>query len=315
MEGKAIRKPSNRSSVKRVLKGVSKHWILYVLVSFPIAYLIIFKYVPMIGIQIAFKNYRVTDGIWGSKFVGLKYFRDFFSSPQFWIVLKNTLGLSIFSLIVSFPMAILLALMINEVSSVAYRKTIQMVTYAPYFISTVVLVAILMQFTSIRGGLINQIIGLFGVEPINFFGKSECFKPMYVWSGVWQTTGYSSIIYISVLAGVDPTLYEAASIDGASRFKKVVHIDFPSIVPTAIILLIVNVGQIMNVGFEKVYLMQTPLNLDSSEIISTLAYKIGLGGAQFSYSTAIDLFNSIINIILLITINKIARKTSDTSLW
>lgn len=307
--------PVGRLAGPKLAKTFKKHWFLYLIVAVPLLYALIFKYIPMIGIQIAFKNYRVTEGIFGSKWVGFQHFESFFSSPGFWDILKNTLGLSVYSLAVSFPLSIILAIMVNEVSSARFKKTVQMITYAPYFISTVVLVAMLMEFTSIRGGLINNIINLFGIEPINFFGESKYFKSLYVWSGVWQTIGYSSIIYIAALAGVDPTLYEAATIDGASRFQKILYVDIPSILPTAIILLIVNAGQIMNVGFEKVFLMQTPLNLDSSEIIATYAYKIGIVSGQFSFSTAIDLFNSIINLILLVTLNKISRKVSETSLW
>lgn len=306
---------NRRSVMQKTAKNVKKHWFLYLLVSVPLLYTFIFKYIPMIGIQIAFKNYRVTEGIFGSKWVGLQHFKAFFSSPNFADILLNTLGLSVYSLAVSFPLAILLAIMVNEVSGTRFKKTVQMVTYAPYFISTVVLVAMLMEFTSIRGGLINNIIGVFGIEPINFFGESTYFKSLYVWSSIWQTMGYSSIIYIAALAGVDPTLYEAATIDGASRLQKIVYVDIPSILPTAIILLIVNAGQIMNVGFEKVFLMQTPLNLDASEIIATYAYKIGMVSGQFSFSTAIDLFNSVINLILLVTLNKISRKAGETSLW
>lgn len=269
----------------------------------------------MIGIQIAFKNYRVVDGIFGSPWVGFEHFETFFNYPGCWDIIRNTFVVSIYGLIVSFPAAIILALMINEVSHTLFKKSVQFITYAPYFISTVVMVAMLLDFTHLRGGLINEFIGLFGIEPINFFGIAEWFPTLYVFSGVWQTTGYASIIYIAALSGVDPTLYEAARIDGASRMQKLIYIDIPSILPTAIILLIVNVGQTMNVGFEKVFLMQTPLNMDTAEVIATYSYSVAMESGQFSYSTAISLFNSIINMTLLLVVNKIARKTSETSLW
>lgn len=295
--------------------SIKRNWFLYLMLMIPLVYIIVFKYMPMVGLQIAFKNYRVSQGIFGSQWVGFNYFKLFFTSPNFITVVKNTLLLSVTNIAISFPFAVVFAIMVNEVNSKRYQKAVQLISYAPYFISTVVLVAMLIDFTNIYTGLINTIIGWFGIDAINFFGKAEYFIPLYVGSNVWQTTGYSAIIYIAALAGIDPTLYEAAKIDGASRLQKIFYVDLPSLKPTIMILLIVSVGQVMNVGFEKVYAMQTPLNLDASEIISTYSYKIAFESGQLSFSTAIGLFNSIVNLVLLLTVNRISRKMTDSSLW
>lgn len=296
-------------------KKVRKHWQYYLLLLLPLLYLLIFHYIPMGGLILAFKNFSIRKGIWGSPWAGLKYFRQFFSSPLFWTLIKNTIGISVYTLIAGFPLPIILALAINEVKGKVFRKSAQMITYAPYFISTVVMVSIIMQVLHPRTGLLNLIITTLGGEAVNFMGEEQLFKSIYVWSGIWQYTGYNAIIYIAALAGIDPTLYEAGKMDGVSRFKRILYIDLPGITPTIIILLILNTGNLMNIGFEKIFLMQNDLNLISSEIISTYIYKIGLKSAQFSYSTAIGFFNSIINFILLVSVNRIARKYSEVSLW
>lgn len=308
-------KGKGRYSIKKNYYAVKKNWFLYLMLLVPIAYAVIFKYLPMGGVQIAFRNYRVVDGMFKSPWVGLKYFKMFFESPAFWTILKNTLLLSIYNIVFSFPFAIVFAVMVNEITKAKFKKAVQLISYAPYFISTVVLVAMVMDFTNLRTGLINQVLGAFGMNPVNFFGEAKYFRFLYVWSGIWQTTGYSAIIYIAALAGIDPTLYEAAKIDGATRLQKIRYVDIPCLKPTIIILLIVSVGQIMNIGFEKAFVMQTPLNLDTSEIIATYSYKIAFQSGQYSFSTAIGLFNSVINMILLLTVNRISRKTTDTSLW
>jgi len=231
------------------------------------------------------------------------------------MLLKNTLGLSIYSLLAGFPLPILLAVMLNETTSLRFKKTVQMVTYAPYFISTVVMVSIVMQFLDPRIGFANRVIVLLGGQARNFMGQESLFQSIYVWSGIWQNTGYGAIIYIAALSGIDPTLYEAAYIDGASRLQKVIHIDLPGILPTVVILLILSIGSIMNVGFEKVFLMQNPLNLGTSEIIATYVYKLGILNAQFSFGTAVGLFNSVVNLILIASVNQIARRIGQTSLW
>ncbi len=297
------------------MKTLKRNWFLYLMLSVPIVYVVVFKYMPMVGVQIAFKDYRVVDGIFGSPFVGMKYFEMFFDSPNFILVLKNTVILSVSNILISFPFAVIFAIMINEVSNKHFKKSVQLISYAPYFISTVVMVAMLMDFTSIRSGLFNNMLNALGFDSINFFGESDWFRPMYIWSNVWQTTGYSAIIYIAALAGIDPSLYEAAKIDGATRLQKIIYVDLPSLKPTIMILLIVSVGQVMNVGFEKAFAMQTPLNLDTSEIISTYSYKIAFESGQLSFSTAINFFNSVVNLVLLLTVNRISRKMTDNSLW
>ena len=241
-------------------------------------------------------------------------FRDVFRNPAFVTLIKNTLYISFYQLIVGFPIPILLALALNEVKSARF-KTVQMVTYAPYFISTVVMVSIIMLFLSPRLGIVNTIAGALGFEAVNYLGEPGMFRTIYVLSDVWQTMGYSAVIYLAALAGVDPSLYEAAKVDGANRFQKILNVDLPGILPAAVIILILSVGNIMALGFEKMYLLQNPLNLSSSEIISTYVYKIGLLNANYSFATAVGLFNSLINLVLLLVVNAIAKRASNTSLW
>lgn len=300
---------------KSTFKKIKKHWQLYFLVVIPLIFLITFKYVPMVGIVIAFKDYSVTKGIFGSEWVGLKNFQLFFESPNFSLLLKNTLGLSVYGLLLGFICPIILALALNEVQNARMKKFVQTVTYAPYFISTVIMVSIIILFLSPSAGIINNILGLFGVEPINFLGKPSYFSSIYVWSDVWQNTGYATIIYLAALAGIDTQLYEAAKVDGANRFQKIMNVDLPGIMPIIIVLLILNIGNIMSLGFEKIYLLQNPLNTNSSEVISTYVYKIGLLGANFSFASAVGLFNSIINFVLILSANSISKRFSSSSLW
>ncbi|GGF66742.1 sugar ABC transporter permease [Paenibacillus albidus] len=307
--------PVERKKQHPFLKSLKKHWELYLLVLPPVLYLFIFKYIPMVGVQIAFKDFSVVKGIWGSPWVGLKHFEAFFDSPNFWLLIKNTIGISFYSLLAGFPIPILLALALNEIRTGYFKKTVQMVTYAPHFISTVVMVSIIILMLSPHVGVVDRLFTLLGLPMTNFMGIPEYFKSIYVWSGVWQGMGYSSIIYIAALAGVDPSLYEAARMDGASRLKKIWHIDIPSLIPVTVIMLILSLGSIMGVGFEKIFLMQNPLNTSASEVISTYVYKVGLIGANFSFSSAVGLFNSIINLILLVLVNAISRKVSKNSLW
>jgi putative aldouronate transport system permease protein len=290
-------------------------WELYLMVLLPVAYLIIFKYTPMFGVLIAFKQYNVVDGILGSPWVGFQHFEAFFRSPNFWLLIKNTLGISFYSLLAGFPIPILLALALNEVRSRLFKRTVQMVTYAPHFISTVVMVSIIILMLTPHVGVVERLFQLFGLPTTNFMGEPGLFKSIYVWSGVWQEMGYASIIYMAALANVDPALYEAARIDGASRLKKMIHIDFPALIPISVILLILNLGSVMSVGFEKIYLMQNPLNISTSEVISTYVYKVGLLNANFSFSTAVGLFNSVVNLVLLVSVNFVARRISENSLW
>lgn len=269
----------------------------------------------MLGAQIAFKNFRITDGIWGSEWIGFDHFVRFFSSSQFGRLMSNTLALSVFSLITNTIFPILLALMLNECRNRFVKKALQMFSYAPYFISTVVLVAMMYSFLYTGNGLFNVIIRKFGGESINFIGKSEYFLPLYVWSGTWQMTGFNSIIYLAALSGVSSELHEAAIMDGAGRLRRIGTIDLPHILPTAVTLFILNVGNILRVGFEKVYLMQNDQNLLSSEVITTYVYKTGIINQQYSYSTAVNFFNSLVGLVMILVANSIAKRVNDTSLW
>jgi ABC-type polysaccharide transport system permease subunit len=267
------------------------------------------------GILVAFKDYSIRRGIWGSAWAGFKYFNQFFETPIFFTILKNTIVLSLLSLAAGFPFPILLALGFNEITRLKVKKTIQTLVFAPYFISTVVVVSILFQIFSYRYGLVNSALNLLGFKSLDFQGMDSFFRPAYVWSGVWQGAGYGSVLYLAALSGIDVNLYDAAAIDGANKFQRLLYIDLPGIAPTIIIMLILNAGSILSVGFEKVYLMQNPINYTISEVISTYVYKVGIQQAQFSFSTAVGLFNSGINCAVLLLVNWIARKVNETSLF
>lgn len=298
-----------------VVDELKRRWQLYLMLVLPLTYLIIFAYIPMGGVIIAFKDYSIRGGIWGSDWVGLKHFLNFFNTPDFTKLLRNTLLLSIYNLVITFPMPIILALAVNEVKTKAYKKTVQMVTYMPYFISTVVLVGTMQNVFSPRTGLINNIIALLGGPQTDFMGDPNLFRTMYVWSGVWQGMGYSAVIYIAALANVDSSQVEASLMDGAGRFARVWHVDLPAIMPTIVIQLILAVGSVMSLGYEKVFLMQNPVNLEVSEVISTFVYKRGIAGFEYSYSAAVGLFNSVINLVLIALANLFAKKVGETSLW
>ncbi|WP_036214819.1 ABC transporter permease [Lysinibacillus sphaericus] len=295
-------------------KSIKKNWELYLLLAPVILYFLVFHYYPLYGLQIAFKDFIATKGIMGSPWVGLKHFERFFDSYYFWRLIRNTIGIGVFTLLISFPIPIIIALLLNEVKSLRFKKFVQTVIYAPHFLSTVVVVGMLLLFLK-SDGMINQMIMLFGGTPVDFISEPTWFKSIYVLSDVWQTMGWSSIIYIAALAAVDPAQHEAAMIDGASKFQRIIHINIPAILPTIIILFILNVGSVMAIGFEKVFLMQNDLNMSASDVISTFVYRSGILEAQYSFSAAVGLFNSIINFILLIMVNRIAKKVSDTSLW
>lgn len=300
---------------QRTLKLMRKNWILYLFLLPAIAYIGVFHYGPMYGIQLAFRDFAPSLGIWGSPFVGMKYFDMFFSSPRFSMLLSNTIILSVYNLLLSFPAPILLALILHYTPNLHLKKFAQTVTYAPHFISTVVLVGMLNIFLSPSSGFINSLIKALGMEPIYFFGEAGWFRHVYVLSDVWQNAGWGSIIYMAALTAVSPELHEAAIIDGATKLQRIYHIDVPTIMPTMVILLIMSLSSIMSIGFEKTYLMQTSLNLTTSEVISTYTYKVGLMQAEYSYSTAIGLFNNVINFTLLIVVNWAARRLSGSSLW
>jgi len=299
----------------RSFKAIRKNWELYLLILPVVIYFALFEYAPMYGIQIAFKDFMATNGIWGSPWVGFKHFERFFSSYYFERLLSNTFWISIYYLVVSFPLSIILALLMNELRSAIYRKTVQLVTYAPHFISTVVVVGMMTLFLSPNSGLINQFIGWFGGAPIDFLSEASWFKSLYVFSGVWQNTGWNSIIFIAALAAVDPQQHESAMLDGATKLQRMWHINIPGIMPTIVILFILQCGQLMSVGFEKAFLMQNSANISASDIIATYVYRSGVLGAEYSFSAAVGLFNALINFILLLSVNWIARRMSGTSLW
>ncbi|QUI25831.1 sugar ABC transporter permease [Vallitalea pronyensis] len=305
--------------MKNWRKSMKKNWQLYVLLIIPVAYLLVFRFAPMLGLQIVFKDFKARLGIFGSPWCdpAFKYFIKFFNDYNFVSIIKNTLVLSIYGLIAGFPLPIILALSLHYTRQKMIKKTIQMITYAPYFISVVVIVGLLRQFFQVRGGFVNQMIQILGFESIDFFANASSFPHMYVWSGIWQGIGFGSIIYIAALAGVDPSLHEAAVVDGATKLQRIRHIDIPSIMPTAVTLLILSTGQILNIGFEKVLLMQNSINTVASEVISTYVYKTSFESPvpQYSYSTAINLFQSLIGIILILIVNKIAQKYSESSLF
>jgi putative aldouronate transport system permease protein len=310
---KAISRTKKKSGT--TWKKILSSYDLYLLLLPVLAHYIIFCYVPMYGVQIAFRRYSVANGIWGSEWVGLLHFQRFFSSYYFKRLLGNTLGISLYSIALSFPLPILLALMLNEVRSAGFKKFVQTVTYAPHFLSTVVIVGMLTSFLSPSMGIVNKLIGVFGHEPIYFMAEAKWYKTVYVLSGAWQSTGWGAIIYMAALAGIDVELYEAATIDGASRFRQCLYITIPLLMPTAVILLILNCGKIMSIGFEKSYLMQNDLNLKASDVIATYVYRKGLLDAEYSFSTAVGIFNSVVNLILLTVVNSISRKLGEVSLW
>jgi putative aldouronate transport system permease protein len=306
----------SRSKQRKFRKKIIRHWQLYIVIAIPFAFLITFNFIPMLGAQIAFKDYNPVQGIWGSPWTGMQQFNLFFQSPYFWPVIKNTLTISLYALFVGSPAAILLALALNEVTNIRFKKIVQMVTYAPYFISTIVLVGMMQIILSPSTGIYSQFSHFFGISsPPDIMGNPTAFPSLYVWSGVWQETGYGAVIYLAALSGVNPELYEAARMDGASRLQKIFHIDLPAIRPTVVILVILAVGGLLGVGFEKVFLLQTALNLSTSEIISTYVYKIGLVQANYSFSVAVGLFNSVIGFLLILMVNFIARKFSESSLF
>ena len=307
--------PQRRISFSLRMKRILRAWQLYVLLAPAIIYILVFKYWPMYGVQIAFKNYNPVDGFTDSPWVGLTHFIRFVNSYQFGQVIGNTLWIALLGLLVAFPVPIILALLVNQLQSEKFKKFTQTVLYSPAFISTVVVVGIMFVVLSPRSGLVNNAIQLGGGEPIFFMGSAEWFRPIYVLSDVWQNAGFSMIVYLAALAGIDPALHDAAKVDGASKLQRIRHIDLPGIMPVITVLFILAIGNLLNVGFEKALLMQTPLNLSTSEIIQTYVYHAGLQQAQFSYSAAIGLFNSILNLALLLFFNSVARRANQSTLW
>lgn len=315
MKGHKAQALTRQSHLKVTLRLMRRNWGLYLLLLPTLVYIGIFHYAPMYGVQIAFRNFNFADGITGSAWAGMKWFNFFFRSAKFWPVVRNTLAISFYSLLASFPIPIILALILHNINSTRFKRTAQTITYLPHFISLVVVVGMLSSFTSINSGWINTLIEFFGGERIFFMGIPEYYRHLYVWSGVWQEAGWGSIIYMAALTGIDPELHEAATIDGATKLQRIFHIDLPGIIPTIVIMLIMRCGSIMSVGFDKSYLMQNSLNMDVSEVISTYTYKMGLLDAKYSYSTAISLFNNVINFVFLTVVNRFAKLLSGNSLW
>jgi putative aldouronate transport system permease protein len=287
---------------------------LYLLLLPSLILLALFSYLPMYGILIAFKNYIPTLGVWASPWVGFEHFKQFFNSYQFSLTIKNTLSISLYSILIGFPLPIAVAILSNQIRNQRFKKVFQVTTYLPHFISTMVMAGMILLFLSPSTGLIANVLGVFGIEMPNILANPSNFKEVYVWSDVWQHVGWDSIIYLAALSSIDPTYYEAAEMDGASRFQKILHIDIPILIPTTMILLILRAGSVLSVGFEKVLLLQNPLNLAGSEIISTYVYKVGMQSFQYSLSTAISLFNTVVNLIILLSVNWFSKKMTKTSL-
>lgn len=308
------RQPDLRHKKKTWLH-MKQCWELYLFLLPAIVLIFIFSYVPMYGIQIAFKNYKPVLGIWGSPWVGMKHFNRMLSLPKMKTVVLNTFYISGMSIGLGFPFPIALSLILNQLRNEKYKRVIQTVTYMPHFISTVVIVGMLTVFLSTKNGIYKYFCDVLGAEPVNLMGSKAAFRWLYVFSGIWQHTGWNTIIYLAALSSIDVGLYEAATIDGANRWQRMVHIDIPSIVPTMIILLILDSGSVLSVGFEKIFLMQNASNETVSEVISTYTYKMGLQSMQYSFSTAVNLLNTLVNFVMLFIVNIIARKTSDYSLW
>ncbi|MBQ2929473.1 MAG: sugar ABC transporter permease [Clostridia bacterium] len=294
---------------KSLGRRILEHWQLYLLLLVPIVITVIYKYIPMYGVQIAFRDFKASRGFLGSEWVGWDWFERFFTAPTFSRMIRNTVLLSFFSLLWSFPIPIILALAMNQMRFKRYRRVVQTVLYAPHFISIMVVCGMIRIFLSPSGGLLNLLLG----TKIDFLTEASAFRTIYIVSGIWQEAGWGTIVYLATLSTVDPALYEAAKIDGASMFQRIVHIDFPALVPMAVLMLIMSAGSLMNVGFEKVWLLQTDLNKATSDVIAVYVYQQGIENAKYSYATAVGLFNTVINIALLFIVNTIAKKAADVS--
>ena len=304
-------------SFRHLLLRMRRRWQLYVLLLLPLAYIIVFSYVPILGAQIAFRDYTASGGIWNSTWVGLANFERFFNSYQFERLIVNTITLGLYLLVVGFPIPMILALSLNQVRLPWFKKTVQMVTYAPHFISTVVMVGLILQMLNPRFGVLAQLTNWLGLAPISAMSKPELYQSIFVWSDIWQHMGFAAIIYLAALTTIDPTLHEAAVVDGASKLQRIWHVDIPGIMPIATMLLILNFGNFINIGFEKVLLLQNPINTSVSEILDTYVYKVGLASPtlDFSYATAIGLFKGVIALIMVLVANYSVKRLGQESLW
>lgn len=306
----------DKAKKKKVsFEKILQSWQLYVFALPAFLIVLIFSYFPMYGVIIAFQNFRQVDGFFGSQWVGFQHFRNFFNGHHFWRLIQNTLMINIYGLVAGFPVPIILALAFNEVKDGKFKKISQTITYAPHFISVVVFAGMIISFSSPTTGIANHFLGLFGISPIPFMERPEWFRHVYIWTGIWQSAGWGTVIYLAALSGVDPSQHEAATIDGASRWQRNIYINIPAILPTIIILLILNFGSLMSTGFERIFLLQNAMNRQTSDVIATYVYEVGLLGGQFSFAAAVGLFNSAINAALLIVVNAISKKVSEVGLW
>ena len=310
---KEMKAPYRRQG--RLLRTWNHNKALWLLFLPCLLYYLIFRYAPMFGLVITFKDYNLFKGIWASDWVGLKYYRMFFENPDFWPLMKNTFLLGLYKLVFGFPAPIILAILLNEVRKAAFKKFVQTVSYLPHFISNVIVASMVIMFLSPTGGLINNLLGTFGIGPINFMNEPGMFRGIYVLTEIWQHIGWETIIYLAALTAIDPQLYEAADMDGASRMRKIWHVTLPGISPAIVITLILNIGKVLEIGFEKVFLMQNPAIYDTADIISTYVYRVGMEQGNFSYGASIDLFMGIISLIFIYSANYISRRVSETSLW
>lgn len=311
----SISRTSKLPLSKRIAFHMRRYWQLYLLILPAVLFSLIFCYQPMYGAQIAFRNFKIKKGILGSDWVGMKHFIRFFESANFFTLIRNTLGINLCSLIFGFPMPIILALLLNETRSAKFRKAVQMVTYMPHFISTVAICGLTLLFLDVDSGIINILLSRLGVPHKDYMTDPHAFWAIYVITDIWQNVGWNSIIYVAALTSVDVEVIEASYIDGVNRMQKIWYIDIPYILPTVIVLFILQAGRMMNIGFEKILLLQNALNMSASDVISTYVYRLGIENAQYSYTTAIGLFNSIVNVVILIAVNKLADRLSSTSLW
>ena len=297
-------------------KNILKHWQLYVIMIPAILFYIFFMYKPMWGLQIAFKDFKIFAGIDKSPWVGLKHFSTFLNSPYFARNLKNTLLINFYGLLFGFPIPILLALMLNEVKNLYFKKTIQTLTYLPHFISIVVIAGIVVNFLSPTNGLVNILIEKLGGEKVHFLIKKEYFRTIFITMNIWKEAGFNAIVYLAALSGIDPNLYEAAYVDGANKFKRIWHVTIPGIMPTIVVLLVLKIGGMLSVGYEAIILLYQPATFETADVISTYVYRMGLGdNAQYSYAAAVGLFNAVVSVILVVFANKVSKKLSGTSLW
>lgn len=305
------------SGFRHLLLRIRRRWQLYALLALPLAYIIVFSYIPILGAQIAFRDYTVAGGIWNSTWVGFANFERFFNSFQFTRLIVNTLTLGLYLLVIGFPIPIILALSLHQVRTLWFKKVLQMVTYAPHFISTVVMVGLILQMLNPRFGILSQLATALGQKPVSAMSKPEYYQSIYVWTDIWQHMGFSAIIYLAALTTIDPALHEAAVVDGASRLQRILNIDIPGIMPIATMLLILNFGNFINIGFEKVLLLQNPVNVSVSEILDTYVYKVGLASPtlDFSYATAIGLFKGVIALLMVVVANYSVKRLGQESLW